>query len=51
MGVPWTLDILSYAVKDNVVLYILDSVNCLQGILIFVNCVCNRKVKTLIINK
>ena len=49
MGVVWSTEILSWILDDVTwIFYIVDILNCLQGVVIFVSFVWTRKVKRLI---
>lgn len=51
MGVTWIVEILSWAIPNNVILYLLDIPNSAQGIIIFFMFVWKPKIKQMIVHR
>ncbi|CRK99459.1 CLUMA_CG012624, isoform A [Clunio marinus] len=51
MGITWIIEIVSWALTNSPILYITDTLNCLQGIIIFFLFIWKPKVKKIIKRK
>lgn len=51
MGVPWTMDAITFFIDPNGVYWITDVISAMQGILIFLLFVLKREVLSLVVER
>jgi hypothetical protein len=53
MGIIWIMEIIPwmFSLEENGFFYFFDFLNCVQGLIIFLICVCNSRVRNLIKSK